>query len=97
MHSALTSGYHLAFLIGAALVTVAIIVAVPVLEPTERAEERATSDAQAREEQQPRTPRPPSRPPLGPLPAALIDVARHVDHGAGGVLHEEAAITRAHR
>ena len=51
--SALTSGYHLAFLIGAALVTVAIIVAVTVLEPTERAEERATSDAQARGEQQP--------------------------------------------
>ena len=51
--SALTSGYHLAFLIGAALVTVAIILAVTVLEPTERAEERASSDARARGEQQP--------------------------------------------
>ena len=40
--SALTSGYHLAFLIGAALVALAIIIAIAVLEPTERAEERAT-------------------------------------------------------
>ena len=39
--SALTSGYHLAFLIGAALVALAIIIAIAVLEPTERAEERA--------------------------------------------------------
>src|SRR5207248_3193963 len=34
--SALTSGYHLAFLIGAALVLVAIAVAVTVLEPVRR-------------------------------------------------------------
>src|SRR5215204_5325471 len=37
--SALTSGYHLAFLIGAGLIAVAIAVAVTVLEPERRAEE----------------------------------------------------------
>ncbi len=51
--SALTSGYHLAFLIGAALVTLAIFIAVTVLEPTERAEARASGAARARGEEQP--------------------------------------------
>jgi EmrB/QacA subfamily drug resistance transporter len=37
--SALTSGYHLAFLIGAALVVVALVVAVTVIEPEEQAGE----------------------------------------------------------
>src|SRR5215210_4870063 len=36
--AALTSGYHLAFLIGAALVVAAIVVAVTVIQPQERAE-----------------------------------------------------------
>jgi MFS family permease len=36
--SALTSGYHLAFLIGAALVAAAFVVAVTVLEPAPEAE-----------------------------------------------------------
>jgi EmrB/QacA subfamily drug resistance transporter len=43
--SALTSGYHLAFLIGAGLVSLAIVVAITVLEPTEKAEERAAGGA----------------------------------------------------
>ena len=42
---ALTSGYHLAFLIGAGLVVAAILVALTVLEPTERAAERASSES----------------------------------------------------
>jgi EmrB/QacA subfamily drug resistance transporter len=42
--SALTSGYHLAFLIGAALVAAALAVAVTVLEPVEQAEEQAVPD-----------------------------------------------------
>jgi EmrB/QacA subfamily drug resistance transporter len=43
--SALNSGYHLAYLIGAALVAVAIVVAVAVLEPEERAERRVADEA----------------------------------------------------
>jgi EmrB/QacA subfamily drug resistance transporter len=43
--SALNSGYHLAYLIGAALVTVAIVVAVAILEPEERAERRLADEA----------------------------------------------------
>jgi EmrB/QacA subfamily drug resistance transporter len=43
--SALTSGYHLAFVIGAVLVVAAIAVALAVLEPEERAEEHAAADA----------------------------------------------------
>jgi EmrB/QacA subfamily drug resistance transporter len=43
--SALNSGYHLAYLIGAALVTVAIVVAVAILEPEERAERRVADEA----------------------------------------------------
>jgi predicted MFS family arabinose efflux permease len=43
--SALTSGYHLAFLIGAALVVAAVLVAVFVLEPEERAEQQAAAEA----------------------------------------------------
>jgi len=39
--AALTGGYHLAFLIGAALVVAAIMVAVAVLEPEQRAAEHA--------------------------------------------------------
>ena len=37
--SALTSGYHLAFLVGAALVVAAIVVGLTVLEPSEPAEQ----------------------------------------------------------
>jgi EmrB/QacA subfamily drug resistance transporter len=37
--SALTSGYHLAFVVGAGLVVAAIVVALTVLQPAERAEE----------------------------------------------------------
>jgi EmrB/QacA subfamily drug resistance transporter len=47
--SALTSGYHLAFLVGAGLVGAAIVVAVTVLQPEERAEvagEGAAADAE---------------------------------------------------
>jgi EmrB/QacA subfamily drug resistance transporter len=44
--SALTSGYHVAFLIGAALVVAAIVVAVAVLRPAARATERAPGDAE---------------------------------------------------
>jgi fucose permease len=40
--SALTSGYHLAFLIGAGLVLAAIVAAVTVLQPEERAEAEAS-------------------------------------------------------
>ncbi len=48
--SALTSGYHLAFLIGAALVLAAIVVAIKVVQPEERvaAEAEAASEAGAR-------------------------------------------------
>ena len=50
--SALTSGYHLAFLIGAVLVVAAIAVAVMVIQPEERAEaEVATEAPQAGAEQ----------------------------------------------
>jgi EmrB/QacA subfamily drug resistance transporter len=45
--SALTSGYHLAFLIGAALVVAAIVVAVTVIQPEKQAEERAAEAEQA--------------------------------------------------
>jgi len=45
--SALTGGYHLAFLIGAALALVAIVVALAVLEPDERAESEAAAPAEA--------------------------------------------------
>jgi EmrB/QacA subfamily drug resistance transporter len=44
--SALTSGYHLAFLIAAALVVAAIVVGLTVLEPEERAQEQAAADAE---------------------------------------------------
>ena len=43
--SALTSGYHLAFLIGAALVAAAVVIAVTVLQSEEQAEERVASEA----------------------------------------------------
>jgi EmrB/QacA subfamily drug resistance transporter len=43
--SALTSGYHLAFLIGAGLVLAAIAVAVTVIQPETQAEEQASSEA----------------------------------------------------
>jgi sugar phosphate permease len=45
--SALTSGYHLAFLIGAALVVAAIVVALIVLEPEQQAEEQAATRAES--------------------------------------------------
>ena len=45
--SALTSGYHLAFLIGAVLVLAAIAVAVAVLQPEEQAAERVASESGA--------------------------------------------------
>src|SRR4029077_16389822 len=45
--SALTSGYHLAFLVGAGLVAAAIVVAVTVLQPEEQIEIQAgAADAQ---------------------------------------------------
>ena len=44
--AALTSGYHLAFLIGAGLIAVAIAVAVTVLEPEHRAEEATQAEAE---------------------------------------------------
>jgi hypothetical protein len=40
MASALTGGYHLAFLVGAVLVAVATVVALVVLEPEQRGAER---------------------------------------------------------
>jgi EmrB/QacA subfamily drug resistance transporter len=43
--SALNSGYHLAYLIGAALVVVSIVLAVVILEPEEQAERRVEADA----------------------------------------------------
>jgi EmrB/QacA subfamily drug resistance transporter len=42
--SALTSGYHLAFLIGAILVVAAIVVAATVIQPEEQAEQQVASD-----------------------------------------------------
>jgi MFS transporter len=45
--SALTSGYHLALLIGAAMVTAAIVVAVTVLQPSERPAAMDAHDAQS--------------------------------------------------
>jgi EmrB/QacA subfamily drug resistance transporter len=47
--SALTSGYHLAFLIGAGLVVVAIAVAVTVLKPERQAEEAFQAEAELAE------------------------------------------------
>jgi EmrB/QacA subfamily drug resistance transporter len=44
MAPALTSGYHLAFLIGAGLVLAAIVVAVAVLQPDERTKERTAHE-----------------------------------------------------
>jgi len=44
--AALTSGYHLAFLIGAALVVAAIVVAAAVLEPEKQAEGRMAPDGE---------------------------------------------------
>jgi hypothetical protein len=41
----LTSGYHLAFGVGAGLVAAAIVVAVTVLQPEEQAEEHAAAEA----------------------------------------------------
>jgi EmrB/QacA subfamily drug resistance transporter len=43
--SALTSGYHLAFLIGAVLIAAAVVVAVTVIEPTEPGEGHAQEQA----------------------------------------------------
>ena len=43
--SALTGGYHLAFVIGAALVAAAVFVAVSLLEPEQRAQEQAARKA----------------------------------------------------
>jgi EmrB/QacA subfamily drug resistance transporter len=45
--SALTSGYHLAFLIGACLVLVGLVVALTVLQPEKRAEEAAAESSPA--------------------------------------------------
>ena len=45
--SALTGGYHLAFIIGAVLVVAAIIVAVAVLEQEEHATEQAAPEGEA--------------------------------------------------
>jgi hypothetical protein len=45
--SALTSGYHLAFLIGAGLVAVAIVVAVTVLLPENQTEKQEAREAGA--------------------------------------------------
>jgi MFS family permease len=45
--SALTSGYHLAFLIGAVLVVAAIVIGIGVLQSEETAEERAEAEADA--------------------------------------------------
>ena len=45
--SALTSGYHLAFLVGAALVVAGIVVAVAVLQPERQAEEGLAAEAGA--------------------------------------------------
>jgi MFS family permease len=42
--SALTSGYHLAFLIGAGLVAVAVVVAATILQPEERAEVQGATE-----------------------------------------------------
>jgi EmrB/QacA subfamily drug resistance transporter len=44
--SALTSGYHLAFLIGAGLVAAAIVVAVTVLQPEEQAEKQVAAEGE---------------------------------------------------
>jgi EmrB/QacA subfamily drug resistance transporter len=44
--SALTSGYHVAFLVGAGLVLAAIVVAVTVLQPQEQAEQQVASKAE---------------------------------------------------
>ena len=44
--SALTSGYHLAFLVGAGLVVAAIVVAVTVLQPEERAVAQVEAEAE---------------------------------------------------
>jgi predicted MFS family arabinose efflux permease len=44
--SALTSGYHLAFLIGAGLVLAALVVGIAVLQPEKRAQAEATIGAQ---------------------------------------------------
>ena len=43
--SALTSGYHLAFLIGAVLVVAGIVLAVTVIQPEERAEAEVAAEA----------------------------------------------------
>ena len=43
----MTSGYHLAFLIGAALVVAAIAVAATVLQPEEQAEARMAAEAES--------------------------------------------------
>jgi EmrB/QacA subfamily drug resistance transporter len=43
--SALTGGYHLAFLIGAALVVAAVAVALTILEPAEHAQQQAAAEA----------------------------------------------------
>jgi MFS family permease len=45
--SALTSGYHLAFLIGTGLVVAAIVVAVTVLQPEKQTEEQVAREAGA--------------------------------------------------
>src|SRR5205814_128450 len=45
--SALTSGYHLAFLIGAGLVVAALVVAATVLQPQEQAEAEVGTEVEA--------------------------------------------------
>ena len=50
--SSLTSGYHLAFLIGAGLVVAAIVVAVTVLQPQEQAEEQLVPKAETADAEQ---------------------------------------------
>jgi MFS family permease len=47
--SALTSGYHVAFLIGAGLIIVAIVVAATVLEPERQAEEEIQAEPEPAE------------------------------------------------
>jgi EmrB/QacA subfamily drug resistance transporter len=49
--SALTSGYHLAFLIGAALVVAAIVIGIKVVQPEEEAEEQVARKAGPGEEE----------------------------------------------
>ena len=54
--SALTSGYHLAFLIGAALVVVGIVVAVLVIEPVKHPQAAHAAEPEAEAEHAHREP-----------------------------------------